>query len=89
MSYTKHWSSENSSNKIQKLEENKTYKNKDVITLQTSFGKNFVLVDEDDNQYWTNNQVNEFSKVNRRAKQLELNTNEFKSFQNRKSDKIK
>ena len=90
MSYTKHWSSENNnSNKIQKLEENKTYKIKDVVTLQTSFGKKFVLVDEDDKQYWTNNQVNEFLKENRKVKQFELITSEFKIFVNKKGDEIR
>ena len=59
MSYTRHWSCENNnSNKIQKLEENKIYKIKDVITLQTSFGNKFVLVDEDDNHYYIYKVVN-------------------------------
>ena len=69
-SYNNHWSSANeSSNQISKLAEKHIYMITDVQKLQTSFGKKFVLVDEDDNQYWTNNQVNEFLKENRKVKQ--------------------
>ena len=90
MSYTKHWSSENNnSNKIQKLEENKTYKIKDVVPLQTSFGKKYVLVDEMGCKYWTNNKIDEFIKAHKDIKRFQLITSEFKTFKNKKGETIK
>ncbi len=48
----------------------------DVQKLQTSFGKKYVLIDDSNNRYWTNNKVDEFIKAHKDIKdssQLHLN----------------
>ena len=88
--YKNHWSSASESkNQIVKLDENMIYKIKDVEKLQTSFGKKYVLIDEDDNKYWTNNKVDEFIKEHKQIKQFELQTSEYKTFKNKKGEEIK
>ena len=51
--------------------------------------KKYVLVDEDDNKYWTNNKVDEFIKEHKQIKQFELQTSEYKTFKNKKGEEIK
>ena len=88
--YKNHWSSgNNTKNQINKLDENQIYKIKDVQKLHTSFGKKYVLVDEAENRYWTNNKVDEFIKEHKEIKQFELITSEFKIFKNKKGEDIK
>ena len=88
--YKNHWSSAiESKNQITKLDENTIYKIKDVEKLQTSFGKKYVLIDEEDNKYWTNNKVDEFIKEHKQIKQFELITSEYKTFKNKKGEEIK
>ena len=88
--YNNHWSSgNNTKNQINKLDEQQIYKIKDVEKLQTSFGKKYVLVDEEDNKYWTNNKVDEFIKEHKQIKQFELITSPFKTFKNKKGDEIR
>ena len=48
--------------KINKLDEKHIYMIVDVQKLQTSFGKKYVLIDDSNNRYWTNNKVDEFIK---------------------------
>ena len=88
--YKNHWSSgNNTKNQINKLNENMIYKIKDVQKLQTSFGKKYVLIDEDDNKFWTNNKIDEFIKEHKQIKQFELLTSEFKTFKNKKGEDVK
>ena len=88
--YNNHWSNgNNTKNQINKFDEQQIYKIKDVEKLQTSFGKKYVLIDEEDNKYWTNNKVDEFIKEHKQIKQIELITSEYKTFKNKKCDEIK
>ena len=88
--YKNHWSSgNNTKNQINKLDENMIYKIKDVQKLQTSFGKKYVLINEDDNKFWTNNKIDEFIKEHKQIKQFELLTSEFKTFKNKKGEDAK
>ena len=90
LNYNNHWSSGNNiNNHINKFNEQQIYKIKDVEKLQTSFGKKYVLIDEEDNRYWTNNKVDEFIKEHKQIKQIELITSEYKTFKNKKGDEIK
>ena len=89
-SYSNHWSSASESkNQIKKLDEKQTYQIKDVEKLKTAFGKKYVLVDDNDNRFWTINKIDEFIKANKQVKQFELITSEYKSFKNKKGDEIK
>lgn len=89
-SYKNHWSSTSeNNNQIYKLSEDSSYQIKDVERLQTSFGKKYVLIDEDDNKYWTNNQIDEFIKEHKEVKKFELITSEYKTFINKKGDEIR
>ena len=89
-SYSNHWSSASESkNQIRKLDEKQTYQIKDVEKLKTAFGKKYVLVDDNDNRYWTINKIDEFIKANKQVKQFELITSEFKVFKNKKGEEIK
>ncbi len=88
--YNNHWSSaKESNNQINKLDENMTYQIKDVQKIQTSFGKKYVLIDNDDNKYWTIKKIDEFIKEHKNIKQFELITSEFKVFKNKKGEEIK
>ena len=89
-SYSNHWTSaKESNNQINKLNESQIYKIKDVQKIQTSFGKKYVLIDEDDNKYWTIKKIDEFIKEHKQIKQFELMTSEFKTFKNKKGEDIK
>ena len=57
--------------------------------LQTSFGKKYVLIDDSNNRYWTNNKVDEFIKSHKDIKRFQLITSEFKTFKNKKGNEIK
>ncbi len=88
--FNNHWSSaKESKNQISKLSESLIYNIKDVEKLQTSFGKKYVLIDDNDNRYWTINKIDEFIKANKQVKQFELITSEFKIFTNNKGEAIK
>ena len=88
--YNNHWSSaKESNNQINKLDEKHIYQIVDVQKLQTSFGKKYVLVDESNSRYWTNNKVDEFIKEHKDIKKFQLITSEFKSFKNKKGEEIK
>lgn len=89
-SFSNHWTSKKqASNQISKLNENQIYNIVDVQKIQTSFGKKYVLIDEDNNKYWTNKNVDEFIKEHKTIKQFELRTSEYKTFKNKKDDIIK
>jgi len=89
-SYSNHWSSaKESNNQINKLDENMTYQIKDVQKIQTSFGKKYVLIDNEDNKYWTIKKIDEFIKEHKQIKQFELTTSEYKTFKNKKGEEIR
>ena len=88
--YSNHWSSASESkNQIRKLDEKQTYQIKDVEKLKTAFGKKYVLVDDNDNRFWTINKIDEFIKANKQVKQFELITSEFKIFMNKKGEAVR
>ena len=85
----KHWSSASASkNQINKLIEDHIYDIVDVEKIQTSFGKKYVIVDDSNNRYWTNNKLNSFIKEYKDVKKFVLKTSELKSFTNKKGQKI-
>ena len=89
-SFGNHWSSESdNTNRITKLDEKHIYMITDVEKLQTSFGKKYVLVDDSNCKYWTNNKIDEFIKAHKDIKRFQLITSEFKSFKNKKGETIK
>ena len=90
-SFGNHWSSDsdNSSNRVNKLDERHIYMITDVQKLQTSFGKKYVLIDEVGSKYWTNNKIDEFIKAHKYIKRFQLITSEYKTFKNKKGDVIK
>ena len=50
--YKNHWTLEKPENpKIEKLDENMNYQIKDVEKIETSFGKRYVLVDEENERF--------------------------------------
>ena len=61
----------------------------DVQKLQTSFGKKYVLIDDSNNRYWTNNKVDEFIKSHKDIKRFQLITSEFKTFKSKNGNEIR
>ncbi len=89
-SYNNHWTSaKESNNQINKLDEKHIYQIVDVQKLQTSFGKKYVLVDDSNSRYWTNNKVDEFIKEYKDIKGFQLILSEIKTFKNKKNDEIR
>ena len=81
--YKNHWSSEKQTkNQIKRLEEKQTYRIKDVEKIKTSYGEKNILIDINNNRYWTINKIDEFIKQNKEIKQFELITSEYKTFKN-------
>ena len=88
--YKNHWSSEKQTkNQINRLEEKQTYNIKDVEKIKTSYGEKNILIDENNNRYWTLNKIDEFIKQNKEIKQFELITSEYKTFKNDLGQTIK
>ena len=88
--YKNHWTPEKPENpKIEKLDENMNYQIKDVEKIETSFGKRYVLVDEENAKYWPNKAVEEFIREHKKVKQFEVVTSEFKIFKNKKGEEIR
>jgi len=89
-SYKNHWSSEpENKNQIRKLDEKQTYNIKNVEKIKTPFGKKYILIDDNDNRYWTISKIDEFIKENKEIKEFELITSEFKVFTNKKGEAIR
>ena len=86
--YKNHWTNEKLEIRIGKLEEKTTYQIKNIEKIETSFGKRYVLVDNDNNKYWPNKAVEGFIHQHKDIKQFELITSEFKSFLNKKGEEI-
>ena len=89
--YKNHWTSEkpDSQTKIEKLVENLIYRIKDVQKIETSFGKRYVLIDDEGNKWWPNKSVEQFIHEHKGTKQFELSTSEFKTFKNKKGEEIR
>ena len=88
--YKNHWSSEKQTkNQINRLEEKQTYNIKDVEKIKTSYGEKNILIDINNNRYWTINKIDEFIKQNKEIKQFELITSEYKTFKNDLGQTIK
>lgn len=87
-SYKNHWTSENKETRINKLEESLIYNIVDVQKIETSFGKKYIIIDEEDNRYWPNKKLEEFIKSHKDVKKFQLTTSELKDFKNKKGDVI-
>ena len=87
--YKNHWTNEKLDIRIGKLEEKTTYQIKNIEKIETSFGKRYVLVDNDNNKYWPNKAVEGFIHQHKDIKQFELITSEYKTFKNKKGEEIK
>jgi len=89
--FKNHWSNEKPEQltKIEKLYEETEYNIKNVEKIETSFGKRYVLVDEDDTKYWPNKAVEKFIHEHKNIKQFKIKTSEFKTFENKKGEKIR
>ena len=61
----------------------------DVQKLQTSYGKKYVLVDDSNSRYWTNNKVDEFIKTHKENQIFHLITSEFKTFKSKRGNEIR
>ena len=67
--YKNHWSSSSENkNQIKKLDEKQTYNIVDVDKVKTLFGKKYVLIDDNDNRYWTINKIDEFIRKYKQVK---------------------
>ena len=90
-SYNNHWTNEKqeSSQKIEKLEETKIYEIINVEKIETSFGKRYVLTDKENNKYWPNKSIEKFIHEHKDIKKFKLQTSEFKSFLNKKGEEIR
>ena len=86
--YKNHWTNERTDIKIGKLNEETTYQIKNIEKIETSFGKRYILVDEENNKFWPNKAVESFIHQHKDVKQFELITSEFKSFLNKKGEEI-
>ena len=89
--FKNHWSNKKPEQltKIEKLYEETEYNIKNVEKIETSFGKRYVLVDEDDTKYWPNKAVEKFIHEHKNIKQFKIKTSEFKTFENKKGEKIR
>ena len=75
--------------KIGKLDENMNYQIKNVEKIETSFGKRYVLVNEDNTKYWPNKSIEQFIREHKDVKEFEIITSEFKTFKNKKGEEIR
>ena len=87
--YKNHWTSENKETRINKLDECLIYNIIDVQKIETSFGKIYILIDEEQNRYWPNKKLEEFIKSHKDIKKFQLTTSGFKDFKNKKGESVK
>ena len=88
--FKNHWCVEKVDNpKIGKLDENMNYQIKNVEKIETSFGKRYVLIDEENERFWPNKSIEQFIREHKDVKQFEINTSEFKTFKNKKGEEIR
>ena len=85
----KHWSSAKESNvHISKLFENHVFEIIDVQKIQTPFGKKYIVIDNENERFWTNTKLESFIKEHEDVKKFTLTTSCTKSFINKKGQKI-
>ena len=89
--FKNHWTNEKPETlpKIEKFDEETEYKIKNVDKIETSFGKRYVLINEDDTRYWPNKAVEKFIHEHKNIKQFKIKTSEFKTFKNKKNEEIR
>jgi hypothetical protein len=92
----KTWTSDKSENQeykqIRKLTPQTIYNIIDVKSIKTKFGDNYMLIDEDNERFYSNKKLNEFIKTHRNIKKFTLETLEEKEFtitENKKKKIIK
>ena len=94
---SKSWTSEktddnNEYKKIEKLTPQTIYTIVDVKLIKTKFGDNYMLIDENNERFYSNKKVNEFIKTHRNIKKFTLETleeKEFTTYENKKKKIIK
>ena len=93
---SKSWTSDKSENQefkqISKLTPQTIYTIVDVQSIKTKFGDNYMLIDEDNERFYSNKKLNEFINTHRNIKKFTLETLEEKEFtiiENKKKKIIK
>ena len=93
---SKSWTSDKSENQeykqIRKLTPQTIYNIIDVKLTKTKFGDNYILIDEDNESFYSNKKLNEFIKTHRNIKKFTLETfeeKEFTTIENKKKKIIK
>ncbi len=75
-----HITSDDFNKQIQKIEPNKTYKIIDRKSIKTRYGNKIILVDSNDNVYWSpSNMIKMFIKY-KDLKQFNLTTKDLKTY---------
>ena len=89
--FKNHWTNEKPETltRIEKFDENETYKIEKVDKIETTFGKRYVLIDDNDVKYWPNKAVEKFIHEHKNIKQFKIKTSEFKTFTNKKGEEIR
>ena len=75
-------------NPINKLSENNVYIIKDYYQIETKFGYTYVMVDINDNKYWSTSRINTFLSTNA-EKPFKLETFYYNEFKNKQNQYIK
>lgn len=90
---SKSWTSDKSENQdykpIQKLTPQTIYTIVDVQLTKTKFGDNYILIDENNERFYSNKKLNEFIKTHRNIKKFTLETLEEKEFTTTENKKKK
>ena len=75
-------------NPINKLSENTTYIIKDYYQIETKFGYTYVMVDINDNKYWSTSRINTYLST-KPEKSFKLETFYYNEFINKQNQHIK
>ena len=93
---SKTWTSEKTDNndykQIEKLIPDTIYTIVDIKPIKTKFGDNYMLIDENNNRYYSNKKLNTFIKTHKNIKKFTLETleeKEFTTIENKKKKIIK
>lgn len=73
---------------INKLAENHEYIIIEYHRVKTRFGSNYVLIDGNDNKYWSVSKINKFIETTR-PEGFEVKTYDYNKFTNEKGEDIK
>ena len=89
--FKNHWTNEKPETltKIGKFNESEIYKIINVDKIETTFGKRYVLTDENNDKYWPNKAIEKFIHEHKNIKQFKIKTSEFKTFTNKKGEEIR